>query len=90
MRAKPTDQHRNAMAAATNTNPKARVIEAQLVEPANLLAERGYINLQSLPDGRYQVEVTDLARERSRNLRGWRRYPPLRPRPRPQVRRPSL
>jgi hypothetical protein len=75
MRGKPTDRQRDVMAAATNTNPKGRIIEAQLVEPATLLAQRGYINLQSLPDGRYQVELTDLAREKSKSL--WRRYPPL-------------
>jgi hypothetical protein len=58
MRANSPDQHREIIARAININPEARIIEARLAEPATLLAKRGYVNLQSLPDGRYQVEVT--------------------------------
>jgi hypothetical protein len=79
-RNKPTDLQRFVMRAAADVDPSKRVVGAQYVHAANILAERGYITVRPCGD-KLQVELSDLAM-RNYGLRSgtatWQRFPPLR------------
>jgi hypothetical protein len=77
-RNKLTDRQREVMGQASKPDPEDRIIGAQWVRPARILAVRGYVTLQPLGNGWYRVDLTELARQNSSSYLGWRRYPPLR------------
>jgi hypothetical protein len=54
------------------------IIDADMIHPTQILAERGYIIITALPDDCYEIEPTELAKQRGATKpKGWRRYPPL-------------
>ena len=79
---KPTDLQRAVLLVAKDADPSKRIVGAQHVQAAKLLAERGYITLHPHGDD-FRVELSDLAM-RNAGLRTschtWRRFPLLRER----------
>jgi hypothetical protein len=56
-----------------------RIITEDKLIAAQILAERGYLIITALQDGRYEIKPTERARMKGATApQGWRRYPPLR------------
>jgi hypothetical protein len=68
---------RSVMAIAMKRDPEKRIIDAHQLPHATILAERGYLHVQLLDDGRHRVDLTSLARHHGARGFNWRRFPPL-------------
>jgi hypothetical protein len=54
------------------------IIDATMIHPTQILAQRGYLTITALSDGCYEIAPTTLAKLRGATKpKGWRRYPPL-------------